>query len=114
VGSFCGVQGPETVSEKRDKLLGRCAALVAAAMVEPDETRSAELIDRSADAFIAAVDAAWGERIAAGQALLGEAERLLDRAEATRNEGEQKGLLQLFELCMSAARIGVVPTFVGA
>ena len=94
------------MSAKYEKLLKRTSALVAAAMIETDETRTAELIEELADAFIAAIDQAWGERIDAGKALLAEAERLLDQAEATRDEGERSRLLQLFELCMSAARIG--------
>jgi hypothetical protein len=68
-----------------------------------DEKRAALLIEESGDAFIAAVDEAWGEKIHAAKVLLAEAERLLDLAETTHDEGERSRLLWLFELYMGAA-----------
>ena len=90
------------MSKRYDALIDRGAALMAAAMFA-DETRTAELIERSADVFIEAVRQGWGEKIDAAKALLAEAERLLDAAERSDDEEERRRLLQLFELCMGAA-----------
>jgi hypothetical protein len=82
--------------------IARAAGLLAAALVEPDDARTAALVEAFNDAFIGAVRESWGHKLAAANALLAEAERVLDRAEAARG-AERRRLLQLFELLMSAA-----------
>ena len=50
---------------------------------EPDGARSAELIEASGHAFVASIRASWGQKLAAANALLDQAGRVLDEAEAT-------------------------------
>jgi hypothetical protein len=80
-------------------------ALLARCILERDPARAASLAKRYGEAFNAAVDAAWGERLAAQGALLDRAEQLLDKAEAATGD-ERDRLLELFETYMGAATIG--------
>jgi hypothetical protein len=91
------------MSAKYNRLINRGAALMAAAMFETDKAREAQWVEQSADLFVAAINQSWAEKIAARKMLLAEAERLLDAAEGTRDEGERSRLLGLFELYIGAA-----------
>ena len=82
----------------------RLADLLLAAAFEPDPARARQLANEYATAFNYACSEAWGQRIVASRALLDEAERVLDRAEAATGD-ERSRLLALFETYMSAAKV---------
>ena len=92
-------RAPEELSSEEERVV----ELLFAAFAERDEARAAELIDQSGAAFVDAVRARWGRRLRASRALLDEAERVLDAAEATDDSEERRRQLRLFELLMAAA-----------
>jgi hypothetical protein len=90
-----------------DPLVERAAALLARAVLARDDECAGRLAAAYGEAVVDAAYASWGRKIDAAKMLLAEAERVLNKAEATTNVVERRTNLRLFELYMRAARTGI-------
>jgi hypothetical protein len=89
----------ESATERLVALLARCA-------LEPDPGRARRLAQQYAEAFNDACVEAWGARLAAGAAILDEAERFLDEAAVASDPGERQHLTRLADVLITAATAG--------
>jgi hypothetical protein len=87
-----------------DPLIERADALLARTVLEGDDEHADVL---AAEALVDAAYVVWGQKIDAAKMLLAEAERALNKAEATTDPVKRRANLRLFELYMRTARTGV-------
>ena len=86
--------------EEQEREEETAATLFLRALASPDD----ELMGEAYKAFLHAVDVRWGRRLRAAKALLAAAEDALDAAELAIDPYERRRQLQIFELCLAAAR----------
>ena len=88
-----------------DDAVTHAADLFLRAVWEPNDQRHAELVTQFTDVFVAGIQARWDAELAAAKALLDEAERALNAAEATSDRIERRKQLADFELYLQLARL---------
>jgi hypothetical protein len=81
----------------------RSADLFFAAIMEPDDRKARELIERSSEALVAGIQARVREKCDAANALLAAAEVALDASEASKDPAESARQRQLCELYLASA-----------